>query len=156
MIYSCYTNLVHRDDLVDDASIAASPMIVQARIPKAKELRITIVGDTIFPVAFETAGVPDADVDWRRLGLDITNIAHTVHPLPNSLEASLRHYMRRLNLVFGCVDMILTPGGEYVFLEINPSGQWGWIEACTGRRASSSGSAICSGRSWHSAPSARS
>jgi glutathione synthase/RimK-type ligase-like ATP-grasp enzyme len=40
--------------------------------------------------------------------------------------------MKRLHLVFGCIDMIRTHDGQYVFLEINPSGQWGWIEQFTG------------------------
>jgi glutathione synthase/RimK-type ligase-like ATP-grasp enzyme len=35
-------------------------------------------------------------------------------------------------LEFGCIDMILTPDGEYVFLEINPSGQWLWVQKKTG------------------------
>jgi glutathione synthase/RimK-type ligase-like ATP-grasp enzyme len=40
--------------------------------------------------------------------------------------------MHKLGLNFGAVDMILTPDGRYVFLEINPNGQWGWVEDLTG------------------------
>lgn len=36
--------------------------------------------------------------------------------------------VKNLGLVFGCIDMIVTPEGKYVFLEINPNGQWMWIE----------------------------
>jgi glutathione synthase/RimK-type ligase-like ATP-grasp enzyme len=52
--------------------------------------------------------------------------------LPSAIQAKLLALMDRLGLVFGCVDIILTPAGEYVFLEVNPSGQWGWIEDKTG------------------------
>ena len=40
--------------------------------------------------------------------------------------------MRGLSLTYGALDFIVTPDGEHVFLEINPSGQWGWIEEATG------------------------
>jgi len=39
--------------------------------------------------------------------------------------------MQQLNLSFGAFDFILTPDDEYVFLEVNSSGQWGWIEDIT-------------------------
>jgi len=34
-------------------------------------------------------------------------------------------------LIFAAIDMILTPDGHYVFLELNPNGQWEWIENAT-------------------------
>ena len=40
--------------------------------------------------------------------------------------------VRRLGLRYGAIDLILTPEGDYVFLEINPNGQWQWIEEPTG------------------------
>ena len=39
---------------------------------------------------------------------------------------------RRLGLCYGAIDLVLTPGGDYVFLEINPSGQYLWVERATG------------------------
>jgi glutathione synthase/RimK-type ligase-like ATP-grasp enzyme len=48
--------------------------------------------------------------------------------------------VERLELCYGAIDMILTPDGRYVFLEINPSGQYGWIEQVTGLPISA---AIC-------------
>jgi hypothetical protein len=40
--------------------------------------------------------------------------------------------MRRVGLLFGCVDMIVHSYGSYVFLELNPNGQWFWMQECTG------------------------
>jgi glutathione synthase/RimK-type ligase-like ATP-grasp enzyme len=48
--------------------------------------------------------------------------------------------IERLELCYGAIDMILTPDGRYVFLEINPSGQYLWIEMETGLPISA---AIC-------------
>ena len=36
--------------------------------------------------------------------------------------------MSELGLVFGVVDLICTPGGEHVFLEVNPAGEWGMLQ----------------------------
>jgi hypothetical protein len=36
------------------------------------------------------------------------------------------------NLRFSAIDLVLDPSGDYWFLELNPNGQWAWIEARTG------------------------
>jgi len=45
----------------------------------------------------------------------------------------LRALMRRLGLVYGAIDLRLTPDGRYVFLEINPAGQFLYVEQQTGQ-----------------------
>ncbi|SDP10272.1 hypothetical protein SAMN04487905_1022 [Actinopolyspora xinjiangensis] len=40
--------------------------------------------------------------------------------------------MRRFGLLYGALDFVITPEGRWVFLEINPGGQYGWLEAATG------------------------
>lgn len=42
------------------------------------------------------------------------------------------NFFERMHLNFGCFDLIVTPDGEYVFLECNPNGQWLWVELATG------------------------
>lgn len=53
---------------------------------------------------------------------------HSRLGLPQSVLDKLRQLMDRLHLAFGCIDLIKTPAGEYVFLEVNPSGQWLWLD----------------------------
>jgi hypothetical protein len=48
--------------------------------------------------------------------------------LPAEVARSLNLLMTELGLVFGAVDLICTTGGEYVFLEVNPGGEWGMLE----------------------------
>jgi hypothetical protein len=36
--------------------------------------------------------------------------------------------MRSFEINFASIDMILTPDDEFVFLELNPNGQWLWLE----------------------------
>jgi len=65
-------------------------------------------------------------VDWRKT----TNakLPHYPLTLPIEIEKHLLNFMQLLGLTFGAIDMIQTPDGEFVFLEVNPSGQWLWID----------------------------
>ena len=48
--------------------------------------------------------------------------------LPTPVADGIHALMDRLGLVYGAIDFRRTPGGEYLFLEINPAGQWLFIE----------------------------
>lgn len=54
------------------------------------------------------------------------------HELPGHIEEKIDEMMRLLGLQFGAIDMILQPDGEYVFLEVNPQGEWGMLEKYLG------------------------
>lgn len=129
-----FTQLLSQDKLDEIDALAACPAIFQEYVDKQVELRITIVGDELFTAAIYSQQHPETSVDFRRWALlpPEKDVKHTVFNLPSAIQARLLALMDRLGLVFGCVDIILTPAGEYVFLEVNPSGQWGWIEDKTG------------------------
>ena len=57
---------------------------------------------------------------------------HEPFNLPNIITKHILTLMKTWKLKFAAIDMIVTPSGEYVFLEVNPNGQWGWIETLTG------------------------
>jgi hypothetical protein len=128
-----FTQVLTQDKLAEIDAIAACPAIFQEYVDKQVELRITIVGDKVFSAAIHSQEHPETRVDFRRLALlPAAKVKHTVFDLPAEIRAKLLALMQKLGLVFGCVDMILTPAGDYVFLEVNASGQWGWIEQITG------------------------
>ena len=58
--------------------------------------------------------------------------------LPEVIASRCRDLIHALGLNFGCIDLIVRPDGEYVFLECNPNGQWLWIELETGQKISES------------------
>ena len=103
-----------------------APVIFQEYVPGV-DLRITIVGEEIFPAAIRVAA-HGYQVDFR-MTMDQARIEAVT--LPAALVAQLRAFMQRLGLVYGAIDMRLTPEGEYVFFEINPSGQWLFVEEAT-------------------------
>jgi glutathione synthase/RimK-type ligase-like ATP-grasp enzyme len=101
-------------------------MVFQAEIPKQLELRVVVVNGQTFVGALESSQYNHSTVDWRRPGIDPGAWQH--HTLPDSLLQQLQIFMANLGLNFGAFDFILTPGGEYVFLEVNPGGEWGMLE----------------------------
>ena len=109
--------------------IPACPVICQEYVRKQFELRITIVGKEIFPCAIYSQEADAAHrVDWRG---DPYAIRHEAFALPSDIEEKCLALMDALGLQFGCIDMIVTPDNEYVFLEINPWGQWLWVQQLT-------------------------
>lgn len=111
------------------AKIPCCPVIVQKYIPKQLELRITVVGTKVFPCAiYSQQGPSRAHTDWR---LATDDLRHEPYELPSEIKDKCLTLVKRLGLHFGCIDMILTPEGKYVFLEINPNGQWFWIQEFT-------------------------
>lgn len=126
-LYALYANKITSRDIqqrLDD--IATCPGIFQEYIEKAVEIRATLIGDEMFATEIHSQDDPQTSVDWRRYK---EGTKHRAHRLPVAVEAQLRKMVASLGLVFGCFDLILTPEGQYVFLELNPNGQWYWLES---------------------------
>lgn len=114
----------------DWAGISLAPFIVQREIAKDRDLRVTVVGQQVFSVAIHSQDSADSQTDWRRG--DVLALTHEAHPLPTEIEARVLALLAALNLRFGAIDLVLDRDGAYWFLEINPNGQWAWVEAMTG------------------------
>jgi D-alanine-D-alanine ligase-like ATP-grasp enzyme len=54
------------------------------------------------------------------------------HYLPPAVEAKIHAFMQVFGLIYGAFDFIVTPDGRHIFLEVNPAGQYMWVEAKTG------------------------
>lgn len=125
-----YTNRLQEADVIKRADqIALCPVMIQEYVPKHLELRITVVGNQVFACAIHSQDSERTRDDWRRY--DFSKVKHEQFVLPEEIHLKLLELMRRLGIVYGGVDVILTPDGEYVFLEVNPSGQWLWLEELT-------------------------
>lgn len=127
---SVYTNRVGDEHLARADLLANAPGLFQEEIPKAADLRITVIGERLFPIEIRSQSDPDATVDWRRG--EVPRMAHVPCTLPAEIERACLALNRALGLHYSAIDMVLTPSGDHVFLEINPSGQFGWIESVTG------------------------
>lgn len=117
-----YTNLLTGDDLFS-ANIKDAPIIIQEYLKDKVDIRVTVIGNTIFPVAI-TSGGKSIYGDWREM--DKERLEYTLIDLPKEIEQKINNTMRLLNLFFGGMDLILSEG-EYYFIEVYPTGEWGWL-----------------------------
>jgi hypothetical protein len=123
------TRLVRPEERAHLDAVRFAPVIFQEHIRADIDLRITMIGDEIFPAEI-LSGETDYHVDFR---MTMHAAAIRAHVLPDEVVVKLRAFMGVLGLVYGAIDMRLTPEGEYVFLEVNPAGQWLFIEDRTGQ-----------------------
>jgi glutathione synthase/RimK-type ligase-like ATP-grasp enzyme len=125
-----YTELVSPRDIAHARAIRHCPMIFQAYVDKRVELRITVVGRRVFAAEIHSQVTNHTKTDWRHY--DLGRTPHLPHALPADVERRCLALVERMGLCYGAIDMILTPDGRYVFVEINPNGQYLWIEQTTG------------------------
>ncbi len=112
-----------------DESVRLTAHLLQEWIDKRYEVRLTVVDD-VFLAARIDAGSNDAAVDWRA---DYEALTYTPLPdVPPCVRAGVSALMGRLGLRFGAFDFVVTPDDRWIFLEINPNGQWAWIQDATG------------------------
>jgi glutathione synthase/RimK-type ligase-like ATP-grasp enzyme len=129
-IFSRYTEVVSKRDVGYAHAVRYCPVIFQAYVPKRVELRITVVGQKVFAAEIHSQETNHTRHDWRRY--DHHKTPYFPHELPPEVEQRCVQLVEKLGLCYGAIDMVLTPDGRYVFLEINPNGQYLWIELATG------------------------
>lgn len=121
-----FTSDITAEDLPEDDTLRLSAAIFQRKVPKAHELRVTYMGDLAVSAKILSQADEVSRTDWKMAFLDLQ--VEPSGPLPPAIDRACKEMMRRLGLVFGCFDFIVTPQGEHVFLEVNESGQFLWLE----------------------------
>jgi glutathione synthase/RimK-type ligase-like ATP-grasp enzyme len=118
--------LLHRGDAVRRA-----PGIFQNYVEKAYELRLTIVNQQVFTTKIHSQRFSKTQSDWRRSQLE--SEMYEPYEMPHEVLTRVQRFHRESGLTYGAYDFIVTPAGEYIFLECNPAGQWLWHEEQTGQ-----------------------
>ncbi|MFJ4688635.1 ATP-grasp ribosomal peptide maturase [Streptomyces sp. NPDC088789] len=107
-----------------DESVVAVPHLFQARVDKVADVRVVVVGPKVFAIRI------DSDLlDWRT---DYDALTYTPMTLPVGTERALTAHLKHFGLASGSFDLCLTRDGDLHWLELNPNGQWGWLEDETG------------------------
>lgn len=133
-----FTQKVH-SSLLSDIEVEAfsqTANFIQEYLPKDFELRVTVVYDRVFSCRIDSQLQDDnsGKIDWRQ-GYD-KGLRHSIHNLPNNIAKKCIAFLEEMRLNYGAFDFIVTPSGDYIFLECNPNGQWLWIEMETGLKIS--------------------
>lgn len=107
-------------------AISVAPVILQREIQKRVDIRATVVGNHVFAAEIHSQEEEETIVDWRRGARP--DLRHEIHALPSSVSKACVDLTNHLGLRFGAIDLVQDLDGRYWFLEINPNGQWAWIE----------------------------
>lgn len=125
------TTVISANDAISYEGLSIDPMIFQQLIDPAYELRVTVVGDEVF-----AAKIISADRgpfrDWRYGHIDNTFTAEAT-VIDDGLRKKCLQLTRHFDLHYGAIDLIVDKEGTVWFLEINPNGQWAFIEEATGQ-----------------------
>ncbi len=123
------TRLVQQAELDGLDAVRTAPVIFQEYIEADVDLRVTMIGPHCFPAAIDSQATRYR-VDFR---MDMERAAVRADRLPPDIEQGLQRLMKQLGLVYGAIDLRRTPQGEHVFLEINPAGQFLFVEEKSGQ-----------------------
>lgn len=104
-------------------SMRMCPTMYQEYIPGTNHVRAHVFGEAVYSALIESPAV-----DWRP---DL-NVPVRVVDLPAHVEERLRRVLASLGLRMGIVDLKLTDDGEPVWLEVNPQGQFLFVEGLCG------------------------
>jgi hypothetical protein len=123
------TRVARADDPGLPAALRRAPCVFQERIEAAADLRVTIAGDDLFATEIVFPGGRHA-LDWR-YALRWARFRRA--RLPGDVDGKLRRLVRSLGLVYGAIDLRRRKDGRHVFLEVNPSGEFLFVEERTGQ-----------------------
>lgn len=124
--HAVFTTQILAEHLDQVESARWSPAIYQPLIRKRCDVRVTAVGDELFVAEIDSQGDPAATVDWRRTQDPL--LPHRRADLPIEVRRGVLRLLASLGLVYGALDFVRTPDDKYVFLEVNPNGQWLWLD----------------------------
>jgi hypothetical protein len=121
------TSLLDDSHLANIGLIRVTPGIFQPFLEKAYEVRVTVVGEDIFAAKLWNAEHPQDVVDWRPPE-EFRELTHEAIVLPNEIAYFCHDLLDHFGLQYATCDFVVNGNDEYTFLEINPNGQWLWIE----------------------------
>ncbi|MEZ5211895.1 hypothetical protein MYK68_08350 [Gordonia sp. PP30] len=123
--FSIFTTEIDPDN-VADAALAAAVAIYQPKVQKTREARAIVVGGDVVCCAFDTQRSDQTSLDWRRYDFDA--VPHYAVDLPAEFTQKLVQLTARLGLVYAAIDLAQRPDGSWLMFEVNPAGQWAWLE----------------------------
>lgn len=116
-----YANVVKISELTR-AKLAIAPVMFQKYLKKKIDIRVTIVNRNIFAVQITRMG-KGIQEDWR---LAKDSVEYLPITLPAAISKMCTELIKQMGLSFGAIDLVKVDG-KYYFLEVNPTGEWGWL-----------------------------
>jgi len=99
------------------------PSLLQMQINKKFELRVFYLKGTFYAMAIFSQRDKTTAVDFRKYNTEKPN-RQVPFQLPAAVTDKLQKVMDQLSLDTGSIDLIVDEFNEYIFLEVNPIGQF--------------------------------
>jgi ATP-GRASP peptide maturase of grasp-with-spasm system len=119
------TKLLTMNDIADDL-FHFMPSFFQRYIEKKYEIRTFYIEGLFKSMAIFSQQNEKTKIDFRNYDHIRPNRC-VPYQLPKKIEKKLHKFMLKLNLNCGSFDIICTPDNKFVFLEVNPIGQFQWL-----------------------------
>lgn len=125
-----FTNEIDESRFDQLDALIYCPMQFQKKIEKKKELRVTVVGESIYTFEIDSQQSEDAKVDWRKDGVNLLD-KWVQTTLPADVESKIKKLLDFYHVDYGAIDIIVSPEDEYYFIEINAAGEFFWLDNLT-------------------------
>lgn len=112
---------------LDPRALALCPGIYQTVVEKQADWRVTVIGERMFAARIQAHENP-SEIDWRPTLMSLGRDRCTPGDLPQAVASALQAFMSRLGLAYGAIDLVEDLDGEFWFLEVNPFGQFLFVE----------------------------
>lgn len=120
--YGQFTEIVP-DEIIEKLPDFFAPSMSQECLGKDYDIRIFYINGEIYAMAIITN---NKNIDFRKDYLR-SNIRYVPYKLPVSIQKKVKSFMKNIRLNTGSIDMVKTKNGRFVFIEVNPSGQFGMV-----------------------------
>ena len=125
-----YTNKVTREQMENASLVSSHPSLFQEYIDKEFEIRIISTDKNSTGIVIHSQDSEISKIDYRRY--DLENVKYNHIELPKDVKSFCSNMLVHYGLHFGAFDFIYSKEGRYVFLELNPNGQWLWLQEQSG------------------------
>lgn len=127
------TQKIDNDFIENITSYAEVPMVFQENIKKKYDIRVTVVGNNVYSTAIHSQNFKETEIDWRLWDINKNiDLEHARFELPRKIVQACLDITRSFHLNYSAIDLIYTEDEDFYFLEMNPNGQWAWIEKKVG------------------------
>jgi len=125
-----YARQLPMDDLSLLDSIGSCPVLFQERIRKTLDVRMTVLDDQILSVGLKADDDGEQRLDIRRENM--RGVRYLPVAAPERVQMSVRDLLKSYGLRFAALDFVVRDDGKWIFLEVNPNGQWAWLDLVGG------------------------
>ncbi len=125
-----YTNKVTKEQMQNASLVSSHPSLFQEYIDKDFEVRIISTDKTTTGIAIHSQDSEISKIDYRRY--DLENVSYNFVEIPDNVKDFCSNMLTHYGLHFGAFDFIYSKDRNYFFLELNPNGQWLWLEEQSG------------------------